>query len=47
MDAVEGVSWVLGKETQMGIRLVVLLEFHLGYQKAVSTVLGWASLTER
>jgi hypothetical protein len=47
MDAAKGVRWVLGKETQMAIRLVVLMEFHLGYPRAVPTVLGWASLTER
>jgi hypothetical protein len=46
MDAVKGVRWVFGKETQMSIRLVVLMAFHLGYPRAVPMILGWASLTE-
>jgi hypothetical protein len=47
MDAVKGVRWVFGKETQMAIRQVVLMEFYWGYPRAVPTVLGWAALTER
>jgi hypothetical protein len=47
MDAVKGVCWVLGKETQMAIRLVVLMEVQSGYPRAVPTVLDWVALTER
>jgi hypothetical protein len=47
MDVVKGVLCILGKVTQMAIRLVRLMEFYFNYPRAVRTVLGWAALTER